>query len=197
GVLSLLVIPALGAVLVARFHSVAVATVTGLALGMIDQLIVLLERKPAFGWLPSNGTREIVPLLVIVVALFATGKTLPTRGALEVERLPRAPEPRRPYVLAGGVLLISILGQFMLGYEWRQALAVSSIGAMIALSLLIVTGLVGQISLAQMAVAGSAAFLLTRMSADWGARFPSPPVLAAVAASAHGRLLPLPALRIW
>lgn len=196
GVLTLLVIPALGAVLVARFHSVAIATATALVMGMVDQLIILLERKPAFGWLPSNGTRELVPLLVIVVALFVGGKTLPVRGALEVERLPRAPEPRRPIALAGGVLLVSVLGQFVLGYEWRQALAVSSIGAIIALSLLIVTGLVGQISLAQMAVAGCSAFLLTRLATDWGVPFPLAPLLAAGAAAGVGLLVALPALRI-
>src|SRR5690606_17987768 len=91
-ILSLLVIPAIGAVLLARFESVAVATGAALAMGMVDQLMLLLLRKPQFQWLPSNGTRELIPLLVIVAALFLRGRSLPVRGATDTERLPRAPE---------------------------------------------------------------------------------------------------------
>lgn len=196
GVLTLLVIPALGAVLLARFESVAVATAAALALGMVDQLIVLLVQKPQFSWLPENGTRELVPLLVIVVALVARGRTLPVRGSRETLRLPRAVEPRRVGPLVAVLAVVLAGGQLVLGYEWRQALIVSAIGAIVALSLVVVTGFVGQISLCQMAVAGCGAFLLTRMAGSWGVPFPVAPLLAAVAAAGLGLLVALPAVRI-
>ena len=195
-VLTLLVVPALGAVLLARFDSVFVATAAALALGMVDQLLVLLLRKPQFEWLPSNGSRELLPLLVIVAALFLRGRALPVRGATEAWRLPRAPEPRRVGRLCTGLLVGLVAAQYLLGYEWRQALTVSAIGAIVALSLVVATGMVGQISLCQMAVAGCAAFFLTRLAGSWGVPFPLAPLLAALVAAAVGLVVALPAMRI-
>ena len=195
-ILSLLVIPAIGAVLLARFESVAVATGAALAMGMVDQLMLLLLRKPQFQWLPSNGSRELVPLLVIVIALFVRGRSLPVRGSTDVERLPRAPENRRVGVLAGSLVVVFLVGQLVLGYEWRQALTVSAIGTIVALSLVVVTGFVGQISLAQMAIAGCGAFFLTRSAGEWGVPFPLAPVLAALVAAAVGLVIAIPAVRI-
>lgn len=195
-VMTLLVIPALGAVLLARFVSVGIAAAAAMAMGMVDQLLILLMGKPAFTWLPSNGTRELVPLLVIIVALFLRGSTLPVRGSTEVQRLPRAVETRHVVRLAAILLALLVPAQVVLGYEWRQALTVSAIGAVVALSLVVVTGFVGQISLSQMAVAGVAAFALTRISGDWGVPFPIAPVLAATLAAAVGLLVAIPAMRI-
>ncbi|MET0908797.1 MAG: branched-chain amino acid ABC transporter permease, partial [Ilumatobacteraceae bacterium] len=157
-VLTLLVIPALGPVLLARFQSVGIATAAALALGMIDQLMILLLSKPQFGWLPANGTRELVPFLVVVVALFFRGNTLPVRGSTDVERLPRAPELRRISVLVISLVVVLIPAQLLLGHEWRQAFGVSAIGSVVALSLVVLTGFIGQISLAKMAIAGCSAF---------------------------------------
>lgn len=195
-VLTLLVIPALGAVLLARFESVAVATVAGLVLGMVDQLLILLLGKPEFSWLPSSGSRELLPLLVIVVALFLRGRSLPVRGSTETWRLPRAPAPQHVGRLCLVLLVGLVAAQYVLGYEWRQALTVSAIGAIVALSLVVVTGLVGQISLCQMAVAGCAAFFLTRLVGNWGVPFPVAPFVAALVAAAVGLVAALPAVRI-
>ncbi len=194
--LTLLVIPALGAVLLARFESVAIATVAAFALGMFDQLMILLLRKPQFEWLPGNGSRELIPLLVIVAALFLRGRSLPVRGSTETERLPRAPETRRPVRLIVVLAVVFLAGQLTLGYEWRQSLTVSAIGTIVALSLVVVTGFVGQISLSQMAVAGCGAFFLTRAAGDWGIPFPIAPVLAAGVATVIGLIVALPAVRI-
>ncbi|MGV3760229.1 MAG: ABC transporter permease [Actinomycetota bacterium] len=195
-VLSLLVIPAIGAVLLARFESVAIATGAALALGMVDQLILLLVRKPQFGWLPSNGTRELIPLLVIVIALFLRGRSLPVRGATDTERLPRAPENRRVGRLTLVLAVVFLVGQLVLGFEWRQSLTVSAIGTIVGLSLVVVTGFVGQISLAQMAIAGCGAFFLTRSAGEWGIPFPVAPILAALVAAAVGLVIAIPAVRI-
>jgi branched-chain amino acid transport system permease protein len=195
-VLTFLVIPALGAVLLARWESVLVATAAGLLLGMLDQLLVLLVTKPQFDWLPEAGTREALPFLIIVVALFVRGRSLPGRGTSDSTWLPRSPEPRRVARLCGVLLAVLVAGQFALGYEWRQALTVSCIGAVISLSLVVVTGLVGQISLSQMALAGVSAFLLTRLAGEWGVPFPIASLLAALASAGVGLLVAVPAVRI-
>src|ERR687898_86834 len=64
--------------------------------------------------------------------------------------------------------------------------------ALMALSLVVLTGLVGQISLAQAAFAGSAGFALSKVGT--GLPFPLPLLVAALAATALGLLVAVPAL---
>jgi len=78
----------------------------------------------------------------------------------------------------------------------RQALITSSVMAMIALSVVVLTGYVGQISLMPMALAGVAAFAMIRLSSDWGIPFPLSPVLAATIAVAVGLVAGVPAVRL-
>src|ERR687898_152259 len=66
--------------------------------------------------------------------------------------------------------------------------------ALMALSLVVLTGLVGQISLAQAAFAGSAGFALSKVGT--GLPFPLPLLVAALAATALGLLVAVPALRV-
>jgi ABC-type branched-subunit amino acid transport system ATPase component/ABC-type branched-subunit amino acid transport system permease subunit len=66
----------------------------------------------------------------------------------------------------------------------------------IALSLVVVTGYAGQISLAQLTLAGVAGFLLGPLTTSWHVPFPIAPLLAALAAAAVGVVVGLPALRV-
>src|SRR5262249_52965260 len=54
----------------------------------------------------------------------------------------------------------------------------------------------GQVSLAQLTLAGVAAFLLSPIAGDWGVPFPLAPVLAALGATVIGVVIGLTALRI-
>jgi branched-chain amino acid transport system permease protein len=65
----------------------------------------------------------------------------------------------------------------------------------ICLSLVVLTGYVGQISLAQMAFAGVAGFTLSKLAQDLGVAFPLAPLLAGAVAGLTGLLLGLPAIR--
>jgi branched-chain amino acid transport system permease protein len=78
---------------------------------------------------------------------------------------------------------------------YRLGLITSMVAAVICLSIVVLTGYTGQISLAQMAFAGVAGFSLSRLSADLGVPFPLAPLLAAVAAGLVGLLIGLPARR--
>ena len=83
---------------------------------------------------------------------------------------------------------ITLVGLLTLEYDWRQAIGTSLIGIMLALSLVVLTGYVGQISLAQMAIAGFSAFWLTVLSDRLGV--PSlAPLLSACAATVLGMLV--------
>ncbi len=70
------------------------------------------------------------------------------------------------------------------------------ITAVITLSLVVVTGYTGQISLAQLTFAGVSAYILSTFATSWGIPFPIAPLLSALVAAAAGVVIGIPALRV-
>ena len=192
---TLLVVPALAAALVGRLLSFGATVAAGLALGMAQSLLLLAQDN--WSWIPRSGVREAVPLIVIVVALAAGagGRLARGDGAATSRRLPLAPRPRRVPVwavagaAAGAAAVLGFSGQD------RMAVVTSLIGILVCLSIVVLTGWSGQISLAQMAFAGVAGFSLSRLAVEVGVPFPIAPLLAAILAAGAGLLVGLPALR--
>jgi len=191
---TLLVVPALAAALAGRLSSFGATVAAALALGMAQS--AMLKLQDDFSWIPRAGVREALPLVVILVALaFGAGRTL-GRGAPVERPLPLATRAPRPGLwaavglVAGGAAVLLLAGQYRLG------LVNSLIGAVICLSLVVLTGYVGQISLAQMAFAGVAGFSLAKLATAWDVPFPVAPLLAAGLAAVVGVLVALPALRL-
>ncbi|MFF5477720.1 ABC transporter permease [Streptomyces sp. NPDC012935] len=193
---TLYVVPALSVALVARLRSLGTACAAGLLLGAFQSEITFLGMKD---WWPSwagTGAADALPFVIIVVCLFLLGRGLPGRGGLEHTALPQVKVPRmRPvtvaaWVLAGLALLALTRGSYRFG------LVSSMIMAVIALSLVVLTGLVGQISLAQAAFAGAAGFALSKFGTDLGLPFPLSLLAAGAVAAVLGVLVGLPALRI-
>jgi ABC-type branched-subunit amino acid transport system permease subunit len=147
-------------------------------------------------WLPRSGLSEAVPFILILVAITLRGRALPTRGALEERYHPAAPLPRHPvrWTLLGSA--VAIVMMVTLSGAWRLALIVSLIAAVVALSSVVLTGWVGQISLAQLAVAGIAGFATVRLSADANIPFPFSAILAVAIAVGGGLLAGYPAVRV-
>lgn len=192
----LLVVPALAAALVGRLTSLGPTVVAGLAIGCFQSSISYFLAE---GWLPSwaqRGLPETVPLVVIIIVLAVAGESLPSRGSVLDARLPRISLPRRPVANALAMLAVGSLAVVLLHGPYRLGFLVSVVGAVICLSLVLLTGLVGQISLAQASFAGTAAFLLSKMSAGFSIPFPWSPIIAILAATSAGVLIGLPALRI-
>jgi ABC-type branched-subunit amino acid transport system ATPase component/ABC-type branched-subunit amino acid transport system permease subunit len=191
---TLFIVPALAAALVGSFTSLLPAVAAGLAIGMIQSWLVRLQTDHS--WLPPTGLAELVPLAVILVVLVARGRPLPTRGAITVRTLGLAPRSQAlvPATLVGGG--IGVLALLLLQGAYRSALVVTFIYGVIALSSVVVTGFAGQLSLAQLPLAGVGAFALARLAGDWGVPFPLAPLLAALVATGIGVVVGLPALRI-
>ncbi len=187
-------VPALGAALLGRFTSFGVTCATGLAIGMAQS--VFLQVQNDVGWWPDIGAREGLPFVLIVIALVILGKRLPTRGSLELAHLPKAPAPRPTVVKVLVPYALTVAAFFVLSGGWRVALLTTLIFAVLALSLVVLTGYVGQISLAQMAFAGVAGFALSRFAYRWDVPFPIAPLLAALVATVFGVLVGIPALRV-
>jgi len=191
---TLVVVPGLACALLGRLQSVGGAAVAGLALGGFQSEISLLSSRPWWPHWATVGVAQVLPFLVIVAALFVLGRSLPTRGMARTEPLPAFVPPRIRPVPAAVLVVAGVLAVTLTQGSYRFGVITSMIFAVIALSLVVLTGLVGQISLAQAAFAGSAGFALSKLGT--GVPFPVSTLLAALAAAALGLLVGIPALRI-
>ncbi|CAN5262652.1 hypothetical protein BH09ACT10_BH09ACT10_26570 [soil metagenome] len=196
---TLLVVPALAAALVGGFTSFGIAATAGLAIGMFQSIILYLGTKdwfPSAGGAPIPGVVETVPLVLIAGALLIRKVKVGSRGSIGSVRLPFAPEPRNPGIKVLIIGAIAFASFFVLSSSWRLASVNTLVGIVICLSLVILVGFVGQVSLAQMALAGFSGFAIARMSDVWGIGFPFAPILGALGAMVVGVIFAIPALRV-
>jgi branched-chain amino acid transport system permease protein len=198
--LPLQIVPALAAALFARFTSFGIACAVGLGLGMAQS--VLLYYLAPQSWYPTDhgialpGMWQLLVFLVIVVAMFWRGASLPGRGELIEKRLPMVPRPEhvaRNTAIAATVCAAALV---VLPWDFRQALIVSLLGALICLSYVVITGFVGQISVVQLALAGVAGYTVSHMATDFGIGFPLAPLIAVAIATVIGLLIAVSALRV-
>jgi len=193
---SLYVIPALAVLLLARLRSIGTITVAGLALGAFQSVITLMSTK---SWWPSwaqAGVSDSVPFILIVVVLYVWGRRLPARGSLETASLPRVRLPDRRSLSLITPMAIMVLAVVLTHGTYRFGVITSIALALLALSYVILVGYLGQISLAQVALAGTAGFALSKLTTSWAVPFPWSLLISALAAAALGVMIALPALRI-
>ena len=134
---SLLVVPALAAALMGGFRSFTITMLAGLGIGMLQSELINLQTE--VDWLPELGWQQAVPFLLIIGTMIVRGETLPTRATLHEGRFPRSPRPRHlgvwvPVLTGAGAVLV-LTGDSGL----RQAVITSTVMAMIALSVGVVT----------------------------------------------------------
>jgi branched-chain amino acid transport system permease protein len=154
---------------------------------------------PRSGTTPMPGFGELLPFLVIVLVLFIRGDSLPTRGAINAGRLPFAPTPGKMSMRIVGPTVIALTFiTLMVAATPNGRLGITNtlVGVVIALSFVILTGFVGQISLAQLVLAGVSGFLLSKLATEHNVPFPIAPLLAALGATGVGLLVAIPALRV-
>ena len=197
------IVPALGAALLAGFTSFFIACFAGLAIGVIQSLLIYWSTQSWFptdsGGAPIRGLSELFVFLVIVLALFLRGASLPSRGDLVEKRMPIVPRPERllrPAVIA---VVVGVVALIALPYDFRQAGINSMIGIIICLSLVVIIGFVGQISLVQLALAGACGFAMSHLTTDAGgiwATFPIAPLIGAAVATVLGLIVAVSALRV-
>ena len=81
-------------------------------------------------------------------------------------------------------------------FDFREALINTLIGALMALSLVVVTGFVGQISVIQLALAGAAGFTISHMAVNFGITFPVAALAGIAVAVVIGLITAVSAVRV-
>lgn len=197
--LVLFVVPALAAALFAGFSSLWLACAAGFAVGIFQSLMTYAS---TLSWFPTDrgnqlpGVQGLLTFLLLVFALSLRGASLPTRGELVEKRLPFAPRPRRLAVPAGVLAVVGVVLLVVLPFGYRQALMLSLIGMVVCLSLVVITGFVGQVSLAQVTLAGVSGFAVSHMITKAGIGFPWGPIVGSAAAVIVGLIVGFSALRV-
>ncbi|SDU74780.1 ABC transporter permease [Gordonia westfalica] len=190
------VIPALAVALVGRLTSFGIACAAGLVLGAFQSVISWLATKTWWPEWAQSGLGEAVPFVIVVVALFLLGGRIPSRGSLGEVRMPAVRIPRIRIIPAVAIIAVVVVAILLTSGTWRFGVVTSVILSLIALSLVLLTGYLGQISLASMAFAGAAGFALSKLTTNWSVPFPFSMLFAALIATGLGVLVGVPALRI-
>ena len=182
----LLVIPGLAAALVGGFESFVWTAVGATAIGIAESEMARYVTTP--------GYAKSVPFLVIVIALIARGRALPLRDEV-VQKPPEVGTGRiRPsLVLASSAAALAVI--WFASASWADAVTSTCIVALIVLSLVVVTGYAGQLSLAQYALAGMGAWTAARLVANYGWPFPVVLLIGVLGTIPLGIAVGLPALR--
>jgi ABC-type branched-subunit amino acid transport system permease subunit len=191
---TLFIVPALGCALVARFTNFGVAAATGLALGMFQSEITKL--LGVWTWLPQRGVPEALPFILIVIAMTIFSRGVGARGDVGEASNPSLGRPARPYATTALCFAAGLVVLLLLSGSLLAAFISSLVYVCLALSLVVLTGYAGQVSLAQMSFAGLSGFEVAHLSSGLGLGFPIVLVVAALIAVPLGLLIGLPALRL-
>lgn len=197
-----LLVRVLAAVVIARLSSLPMAVVGAIGLGIIEQgLAWNLDDSAVF-----DGALLALLLTLLLVQRGGTLRADQDAAAASTVAREVRPTPQelrnhpvvRRYAFVGSVIALALV----LGLPWltppeQTSLAtVAMIYAIIGLSLVVLTGWAGQISLGQFALAGIGAYAGAVLSADTGI----PAAVAVIAAGLVGAgaavLIGLPALRL-
>ena len=197
--LPLQIVPALAAAVLAGMSSPSIACLAGFGIGVMYSLVGYASGQswfPTSGGAPLPGVTDMLAFLFVVLAMFARGAKLPGRGQLIERGLPEVPRPRYLLEIALPVAAIAAVALVVLPYDFRQAEVNTIIGTVLALSLVVITGFVGQVSVVQLSLAGVTGFVISRLAHDHGVPFPIAPIAGIAAAVVIGLLTAVSALRV-
>jgi branched-chain amino acid transport system permease protein len=197
--LPLLIVPALAAALFARFTSFAVACGVGLLIGIGESLLFYASTQswfPTQGGVALPGVQQVAEFLLIVLALWWRGSSLPQRGETSERSLPPVPKQEKLVQRATPVVLACAVALIVLPSDFRQAVATGLVATVLCLSFVVIMGYVGQLSVVQLALAGFAAFAVSRFGTAFGIGFPLAPILSVAVATVLGIAIGAVALRV-
>jgi sulfate-transporting ATPase len=191
------ILPALAAALVGRFTSFPLTLVAALLIGIAQSELSLYEGDIAkalgVSALSLSGMPSAVPLLVIVLLTIARGSSQVQRGETQA----RLPMPGSGLVSLLPLVLGLAFAAAVLTKDssWGDPLIAMAAAGILLLSVVLLSGYAGQLSLSQFALAGMGGWVAARLSQAAHPPFLISLVVGVLAAVGIGLLVALPALR--
>jgi branched-subunit amino acid ABC-type transport system permease component len=201
-----LVLAAISAAVLAQLTSIPLACAGGLALGIVQQL---LSRYLPTGSILASGIRPALPFIALFLVLILS-PNLRNRRELGDPLAGVDPPPpafaaaERGKALTWGTRIFGLLVGLVVGYyvffhaspRWVDIAIRATILSTIFLSITVITGMAGQISLCQAAFAGIGACTTAQLATKQDMSVLMAMIVGAVIAAAVGALLAIPALRL-
>lgn len=191
GAMTTFMLATVAAALVGSFRSFSMTMAAGLALGVLETVIGYYSRNWG-DW--STGLSSSIPFFIIVALSVVRGRALPLRDFF-LERPPVVGSGRVRPVLLAVLTVLAVLAISQFDATWADAATTSFAVALILLSIVVLTGYTGQISLAQFAVAGAGAFIAAKLTSSAGLPFVPAAALAIALTVPIGTMFALPAVR--
>jgi ABC-type branched-subunit amino acid transport system ATPase component/branched-subunit amino acid ABC-type transport system permease component len=186
------IVPALAAALIGGFASFPLTLAGGLLVGVLESEALNYASPTGY----SKGLSTSVPFFLIVLILVARGKALPLRNFL-ADRLPSIGSARINPIAVAVILPIVVGSLWIFSTNYINAVITSAVMALVALSLVVVAGYAGQLSLTQWTMAGMGALFAGRLAGDvWGLPYPLAVLVGILITIPAGVLVSLPALRV-
>ena len=186
--MTLLVVPALACALVGGFKSFGYVLLAAVAIG--------IAQSEFNYYVPSvEGLSYALPFLFIVLIPFFRGEVIPGRGHV-VSRLPMVGAGGFRWKAVLPLVVVAAVLAHLLNSTWQTAFAISCIGIVLGLSVVLVTGYAGQLSLAQFALAGIAAWVTGQAAIHIGLPFWAALIVGPLVTIPVGLLIGIPSLRM-
>ena len=195
-------VSALAVALIGGFSSFPLTLLGGIALGIAESEVLTYSDDisrflhDTFGIENgATGLQRALPFLVIVVVLVIRGKALPLRSHV-LERLPDLGSGVvTRWFLVVSVGALALLNVFAFDATWSTAVYTTLIVGVFILSIVVLTGYAGQLSLAQYAIGGLGALVASRLVGQehWPAELAF--LVGVVFAVIVGAIFAIPALR--
>lgn len=183
----MLVVPVLAAALFGSLKSFPITFLASVLIGVGQSIVGY--------YVHVQGVAESLPFLLIIAVLVLRGRGLPGRGHVN-DMLPEVGSGRvRPLVVIPIVVIVSFLILRVFPIDLVDAVTVTMAWALLLLSMTVLLGYAGQLSLAQFAVGGLAALLAGKLVNDAGLSFAPALILSVALIVPVALLITLPALR--
>ena len=199
-----LLLRALGASAMGGFTSLPVAFGAGIGLGLVEAV--------AFDVTRDGGTSELVVFLVILVGLVVRAKAFRRSARADGERVDIEARPlvvpsiladraivrRTPVIVLAGAVLFGVLAPMLPPWEAQSKqflLALTLVYALVAVSVTLLAGWAGQVSLGQVAFVGVGAYIGGRLVME-GWSLPAAGLAGGSVAAVLSVVVGLPALRL-
>ncbi len=188
-VLTLLVINAYAAAMAGRLKKLPQTFAAAMVLGLIEALMIGYVNLS--GWL--LGLRPSLPTLFMFAILLLLPQDRLRSGRITGARTPHVPSLRRSIEGGAALVAVTMLLTFVLGDADVSQVSAAFAFGIVMLSLVLLTGYGGQVSLCQMSFAGVGAFAMAHV----GSVSPLLGILVAMLlAGVTGAIVAIPALRL-
>jgi ABC-type branched-subunit amino acid transport system ATPase component/branched-subunit amino acid ABC-type transport system permease component len=186
--MSLLIVPAVASALIGRFESFSLLFLVACVIGIAqDELSYYVPSVP--------GLSYALPFALLILVPFLSGDAIPRRGTPLV-RFPRVGTGGFNWKASIPLAVAAAAVAYLLSPTWQTAFSISCIGVVLGLSVVVITGFAGQLSVAQFSLAGIAAWVTGQAAAHIGLPFWAALIVGPLVGVVIGMLIAIPSLRI-